>query len=238
MRRLRGWVERNPLYSAAVLALLGTGVGAASLGRDFFDLTIDRLHRAPTVAQPSGPGPTPNGVAGQPGPTPSAASPSTGAPSTGSPGTGSLGTADGGSEVAGESPVAAAPAPRLIEVTLPRHAAVDLDRPGQRVVPGQSGITGGFDLFHDAGRVMSDVIRAANGVYIYPAGKRPDDAYDVCADYTGPNPSYNAYNLVASVQTGVAFCFKTSGGLMAFATVNAVQPTSWVTTLAVRVWDR
>jgi hypothetical protein len=85
---------------------------------------------------------------------------------------------------------AGTPPVRMVEVTLPRHAAVDLDAGAHPApVAGQIGATGRFDLYHDAGEVMSDVIRTPGGMYGYPAGSSPDSAYAICSDYTSPNPS-------------------------------------------------
>jgi hypothetical protein len=124
------------------------------------------------------------------------------------------------------------------EVTLPRHSAVDVDQPNQPVVADQSGVTGIFDLFHDSGEVKSDTIRTHDGVYAYPAGKSTDAAYDVCSDYTSPNPSYNAYNPSAGVSIGGIFCFTTSDHRLAWASVESVQPDNFTTVLEVRVWDK
>jgi hypothetical protein len=130
------------------------------------------------------------------------------------------------------------PSARVIEVTLPRHAAVDLDSGTQpAVVADQIGATGRFDLYHDAGEVMSDVIRTPDGMYDYPAGSSPDSAYAICSDYTSPNPSYNAYETSAGVETGNAFCFRTTDGKLAWATIEAVQPGSYTAVLQVRIWQ-
>ena len=84
---------------------------------------------------------------------------------------------------------AGTPPVRIVEVTLPRHAAVDLDSGAQpTVVAGQIGATGRFDLYHDAGEVMSDVIRTPDGMYSYPVGSSPDSAYAIRSDYTSPKP--------------------------------------------------
>lgn len=129
------------------------------------------------------------------------------------------------------------PQPRVLEITLPRHAAVDLDSAGQpKVVNGQIGATGFYDLYHDAGEVMSDVIRTHDGVYAYPAGASPDSAYAICSDYTSADPSYNAYNPSAAVDTGATFCFRTTGGKLAWATIEAVQPDTYTAVLQVRIW--
>ena len=63
---------------------------------------------------------------------------------------------------------AAGAQPRVMEITLPRHAAVDVDRPGQPVVGNQAGVTGAFDLYHDAGEVRSDSILTPDGLFSYP----------------------------------------------------------------------
>lgn len=105
------------------------------------------------------------------------------------------------------------------------------------VVAGQIGATGRFDLYHDAGGVMSDVIRTPDGMYDYPAGSSPDSAYAICSDYTSPNPSYNAYETSAGLETGNAFCFRTTEGKLAWATIEAVQPGSYTAVLQVRIWQ-
>jgi hypothetical protein len=151
------------------------------------------------------------------------------------------------------SPVSAAAAPsvastatasagtlttRSVEITLPRHAAADLDSGAQpAVAAGQIGLTGDFDLYHDAGEVMSDVIRAPAGMYVYPAGTSPDSAYAICSDYTSAASSDGAYEASAGLETGDAFCFRTTQGKLAWATVEAVQPDSYVAVLQVRIWD-
>jgi hypothetical protein len=105
------------------------------------------------------------------------------------------------------------------------------------VVSGQIGLTGGFDLYHDAGEVMSDVIRASDGMYAYPPGASPDSAYALCADYTSPASTDGAYEAAAGLETGDAFRFRTTQGQLAWATVEAVQPDSYVAVLQVRIWD-
>jgi hypothetical protein len=124
------------------------------------------------------------------------------------------------------------------EVTLPRHSAVDVDQQNQPVVADQSGVTGTFDLFHDSGEVKSDSIRTHDGIYAYPYGKSSNAAYDVCSDYTGPNPSYNAYNPAAGVGIGSIFCFTTSDHRLAWASVKSVQSDNFTAVLEVRVWDK
>jgi hypothetical protein len=168
----------------------------------------------------------------------SAAAPA--APTAGSAVAGAAGATAAGAAGAGAT-AAAAPAgtspARVIEVTLPRHAAVDLDSGAQpAVIGGQIGATGLFDLYHDAGEVMSDVIRTPNGMYTYPAGTSPESAYAVCSDYTSPNPSTNAYEPSAGVDTGNAFCFRTTEGNLAWATVEAVQPITDTAVLKVLIW--
>jgi hypothetical protein len=94
-----------------------------------------------------------------------------------------------------------------------------------------------FDLYHDAGEVMSDVIRAPAGMYVYPAGTSQDSAYAICSDYTSAASSDGAYEASAGLETGDAFCFRTTQGKLAWATVEAVQPNSYVAVLQVRIWD-
>ena len=106
------------------------------------------------------------------------------------------------------------------------------------MVRDQASAIGAFDLFHDSGSVMSDVIRTHGGVYAYPAGASPDRAYAICTDYTGPKPSYNSYNPSMGAQVGATFCFKTSEGRLGWVTIEAVQPGDQAAVLSVRIWDR
>lgn len=164
---------------------------------------------------------------------PAAASPSTSASTAAHP------IAPGGSSAtsSGAQVSMSTPQPRVLEITLPRHAAVDLDPAGQpSVITDQIGATGPYDLYHDAGEVMSDTIRTHDGVYAYPAGSSPDSAYAICSDYTSAHPSYNAYNPSAGAQTGATFCFRTTEGKLAWATVEAVQPDTNTVVLQVRIW--
>lgn len=132
---------------------------------------------------------------------------------------------------------ASSPQPRVLEIILPRHAAVDVDQAGQpSIIAGQFGATGPYDLYHDAGEVMSDTIRTHGGVYTYPVGSSPDSAYAICSDYTSTHPSYYAYNPSAPVQTGDTFCFRTTEGKLAWATVEAVQPDTYTAVLQIRIW--
>ncbi len=133
---------------------------------------------------------------------------------------------------------AGTPAMRTVEVTLPRHAAADVDPAGPPVVAGgQSGPTGSFDLYHDAGEVMADDIRTPDGMYGYPAATSPDSAYAICSDYTSPDPSHNAYQTDIGLYTGESFCFRTTGGKLAWATIEAVQPGTSTVVLQVRIWQ-
>jgi hypothetical protein len=132
---------------------------------------------------------------------------------------------------------ASTPQPRIIEITLPRNAAVDLDTAGQpQVVDDQIGATGPYDLYHDASN-GPDAIRAQDGVYTYPVDTSPDSAYAICSDYTGPDPSENTYSPSFYIETGTAFCFRTTAGKMAWATIQAVQPVTNTAVLQVRVWE-
>lgn len=131
--------------------------------------------------------------------------------------------------------------PKLLfsgEVTLPRHGAVDVDKPNQPVATDQNGITGAFDLFHDSGSVKFDAILAHDGVYFYPIGKSSNTAYDICSDYTSANPSYNAYGSNVSVSIKNTFCFATSDHHLAWASIKSVQPDIYTAVLEVRVWDK
>jgi hypothetical protein len=196
--------------SAVILALVGAGGLLAH-----FHILIK-----PAVVSPS---PSAHALAVTPSVAPS-----------GSPGTPSA--AQSGI-VSGPQPGTSTPPPRVLEVTLPRHAAVDVDSAGQpEVVDNQIGATGPYDLYHDAGEVMSDMIRAHDGVYIYPSATSPDSAYAICSDYTGPDPSANTYNPSVGIETGVAFCFRTSAGKLAWASIEAVQPDTYTTVLQVYVW--
>ena len=122
------------------------------------------------------------------------------------------------------------------EVTLRRHEAVDVDVAGRASVGGKSGATGDFDLFHDSGAVRSDNLRTHDGVYAFPAGTPSTSAHDVCLDYTGAQPSYNAFNPNAGLLAGTTFCFVTSDHHLAWATVVSVEPRTFTSVLDVKVW--
>jgi len=134
----------------------------------------------------------------------------------------------------------AAPKPRFDgEITLPRQGGVDVDAADPAVVKGSSGATGGLDLFHDSGSVRADALLTPDGVFAYPAGATPAEAFDICTDYTGTAPSANVHspNLGLTSSAG-AVCFVTSDRHLAYAAVRAVAPGSQAATLAVRVWDQ
>jgi hypothetical protein len=133
---------------------------------------------------------------------------------------------------------AGTPPVRTVEFLLARHDAIDLDAGAQpTAVADQIGATGRFDLYHDAGEVMSDVIRTPSGMYEYPVGSSPDSAYSICSDDTSPNPSSGGYVTSVAVETGTSFCFRTSGGKLAFATIEGVQPDNSTAVLQVRIWN-
>ncbi|WP_030491506.1 hypothetical protein [Micromonospora chokoriensis] len=139
------------------------------------------------------------------------------------------------SATAGASPPTQDPnSPRTLvdrRVVLPRGAAVDVDRPDQRVVANHTaGATDGFDLYHDWGQVRSDNIQVANppNVYQYSGGP-PGQAYATCA-VDGPGSAQPHFT------PGADFCFRTSEGRVGFATITSPgsDPTFVV---HVVVWD-
>lgn len=139
---------------------------------------------------------------------------------------------------------AAAPAHAVIfdgEVTVPRHAAVDVDSATPSVRDDQVGPTGAFDLYHDSGEVRTDNFQAHGGgdVFPYPSGAStaPAASYDVCKDYTGPSPSYNNPRQSAPIFVGAPFCFVTSSRHLAWASVEGVQDGNETAVVRVRVWD-
>ena len=103
------------------------------------------------------------------------------------------------------------------------------------MVNGQIGATGSYDLYNGG----DGFIYAHDGMYAYPYNTSPDSAYAICSDYTSANPSSNTYESKALNSTGVAFCFRTTAGKMAWATVTVegVQSgTSGTAALQVYVW--
>jgi len=135
---------------------------------------------------------------------------------------------------AGASPTQDPNSPRTLvdrRVVLPRGAAVDVDRPDQRVIANHAaGATDGFDLYHDWGQVRSDNIQVANppNVYQYSGGP-PGQAYATCA-VDGPGSAQ------AHFTPGADFCFRTSEGRVGFATITS--PASDQTFVVhVVVWD-
>jgi hypothetical protein len=122
------------------------------------------------------------------------------------------------------------------EVTLARLTAVDLDNPNPTVSAGEVGATGNFDLYHD----KVDSLRSHDGdVYVYPTGAAMSatKAYEICADYTGPAPSYNAVNPGLGASQGTTFCFVTSDDHLAWANVQGVDTTSHAAVVRVRIWN-
>ena len=133
-----------------------------------------------------------------------------------------------------------APTPRFDgQFTLPRQGGVDVDAADPKVITDSTGATGGLDLFHDSGSVRADALLTPDGVFAYPAGASPAQAFDICTDYTGKTPSSNVHgpSLGLSSSAG-AVCFVTSDGYLAYAAVGAIEPGSNAATLAVRVWDQ
>jgi hypothetical protein len=61
-------------------------------------------------------------------------------------------------------------------------------------------------------------------------------AYAICSDYTGAAPSTNTYSPFVFVDTGTAFCFRTTAGKLAWATVEAIQPDTNTAVLQVFIW--
>lgn len=125
------------------------------------------------------------------------------------------------------------PPPRVLEVTLPDRAATDVDSGGQPAVAnGQIGPTGSYDLYNGG----DGFIHAHDGMYAYPDNTSPDSAYAICSDYTSANPSANTYESEALDSTGITFCFRTTAGKMAWATVEGVQSGTSAAALQVYVW--
>ena len=91
----------------------------------------------------------------------------------------------------------------------------------------------------EAGLAMHFALLTPDGVFAYPAGASPAQAFDICTDYTGKTPSSNVHgpSLGLSSSAG-AVCFVTSDGYLAYAAVGAIEPGSNAATLAVRVWDQ
>lgn len=133
------------------------------------------------------------------------------------------------------SPGAGAP-PQVMEITLPRHAAVDVDRAGQPVVLNQAGVTGAFDLYHDAGEVKSDSILTPDGLFSYPVGTGVDAAYPLCRGYLS-DPQTAGRQDGKGLYLDSAFCFRTSDGRVAWAKIVAVQSLDDTAVLSVRVWS-
>lgn len=183
-------------------------------------------------------------------PSPSADAPSASSSSAGAPTSSSTsGASTGATAVAAPSPPTspAAPpasqaasgsnpdAPRTLvvqDVVLPREAAVDVDRPDQRVVPHHfDGATDGLDLYHDWGDVRSDNVQVANAPNVYPySGGNPGQAYADCvASATG--------SARASFTPGANWCFRTSEGRLGFATITNDSRADKAFVVHVVVWD-
>ncbi|MFY1615750.1 hypothetical protein [Micromonospora sp. WMMD736] len=126
-------------------------------------------------------------------------------------------------------------APRTLvvqDVVLPREAAVDVDRPDQRVVTNHSdGATDGLDLYHDWGDIRSDNVQVANAPNVYPySGGNPGRAYADCvASATG--------SARASFTPGANWCFRTSEGRLGFATITNDSRADKAFVVHVVVWD-
>lgn len=220
------WRRRRMAVAASAVILAMVGVGGL--------LAHFHVLVKPAAASPSADAPAvtlstaPNGSSS----TPSATQPDAGSSSQAGPGSSTqAGT------VSGTQAGTSAPQPRVLEITLPRHAAVDLDYAGQpEAVSNQFGATGPYDLYHDGGEAGTDEIRAQDGVYSYPADTSPDSAYGICSDYTSAAPSVNTYNPFVYVNSGTPFCFRTTAGKLAWATVEAVQPDTYAVVLQVFIW--
>ncbi|WP_435205556.1 hypothetical protein [Micromonospora sp. bgisy143] len=183
---------------------------------------------ATQLRHPSTPAPT----AGAPSTSPSTAGAPTGTPSAAGPPPTTGPAAPPASQAApGSNP----DAPRTLvdqTVVLPREAAVDVDRPGQQVVPKHSdGATDGLDLYHDWGQVRSDNVQVANAPNVYPySGGNPAQAYADCvASATGTARD--------SFTPGANWCFRTSEGRLGFATITNDSRTDKAFVVHVVVWD-
>ena len=212
--RIRGWLEKNPAFIAVILTVVTILLAVAALARDTFNFTLPGGDSAPR--EPAAP----------------ATSPSAGADAghTAVPAT-------TGSTPDISLPASPASQARVVKLDLPQHAAVDVDAGTSQVLTDRDGLDDVTDMFHDSGSVLSDVLRTPNGVFGYPAGKSIQAAYEVCSDYTSPNPSYTAYQAVAAASTGNQFCFTTSAGRLGFVVVDGNRKDGTVL-LTVRVWDR
>jgi hypothetical protein len=148
--------------------------------------------------------------------------------------TGGTGTAAGTPPAAAPTTAAAAsptgPAKRLdTSIVLPRNAAIDIDRPAPQAVANYpDGATGDYDFYHDWGQVKSDTIQVVNAPNVY--------------SYSG-GPTSRAYHTCVSDLTKSAygsgsgdFCFRTSAGYVAFASVTRTRE-DYAFVVHVIVWD-
>lgn len=112
------------------------------------------------------------------------------------------------------------------EVTLNRHDAVDVDANPPVVSTGQNGAVGDNDIYFDpAGLPGSLVAHDAEAVFFPATGVT--DFYHACSDQFDPSASDRDSGVAGFVSMGSGFCFKTSAGNMAYASVVAVnQPVS------------
>jgi hypothetical protein len=214
------WLWRR--HTRIGVALLALGCLLAGIG---LAVAVIRPPTDPAAADRA----APTGPAVVPTTTPAEA-PSTDAPSTGTPadGTSPAGTT-GGTVPLDPGGIPA----KLVDetVVLPRNAAVDVDRPGQRPAAHHvDGATDGFDFYHDWGPVRSDTVQVTDSPNAYPySGGNPGLAYVTCsADVTK-----SAY---AAASPGGDFCFHSSEGHLGFATITQVRDDK-AFVIHVIVWD-
>ncbi|MFG1885901.1 hypothetical protein [Micromonospora sp. NPDC049102] len=178
---------------------------------------------ATQLRHPSTPSPTAGSLTSPPttgSPTSATASPPTSGPAAPSP--------------SQATPGANPDTPRTLverDVVLPRSAAVNVDRPDQRVVTNHTdGATDGLDLYHDWGQVRSDNIQVANTPSVYQySGGNPAQAYAGCvASATG--------SARALFTPGANWCFRTSEGRLGFATITNTRADQTFVVHVV-VWD-
>jgi hypothetical protein len=143
---------------------------------------------------------------------------------------------------AAASSPAASPSPKLLvnsDVTLERHAAVDVDQAEPQVLQNQTGADGNLDLYFDP---SADSIIAYDAEGVLNPGQGITDPHAACADQFDPASSDRNVNPYGYVSEGSGFCFRTSSSRMAYAVVVATdQPEAseapQAVTLHVIVWD-
>jgi hypothetical protein len=141
------------------------------------------------------------------------------------------------------SPANSAP-PTVLDndVTLQRNAAADIDASTPTVLENQAGADGNLDLYYDSSEGIGAII-AHDSEGIFELGAGVTDAYGSCADKFDSGSSDSGHEQSVYASLGTEFCFRTSGGLMAYAVVAAVNPPGGqaiprTVTLHVTVWDQ